>query len=199
MSRHFGIARAHKKVAFGEETMIRYIGCECVGLGAAVRLCFPRASWTTSFGWLYSWLMVGRLQGWIGLGRGGCGSRGSGGVEVMLRLRSNVERGMAAGCMQVGGLVVAVGVLRLRVLLGWILGLCLRLSCRLSRWVGCGGEVVVMSALIGCLGVGWGWVAGGGGILAAMVVIVSSLLMSVIVSTVPVLHHAHVRIPRRPG
>ena len=39
--RHLGIARAHRKVAFGEEAMINYItglmdGCECVGLGAAV-------------------------------------------------------------------------------------------------------------------------------------------------------------------
>ena len=82
---------------------------------------------------------------------------------------------MAAGCMQVGRLVVAVGwVLRLRVLLGWIVfeGV---MSAGGLRWRGRCGDCIV------CLGVGWGWVASGGGVLSAAVVIVSSL-MSVKVS-----------------
>ena len=74
--------------------------------------------------WLDSWLRVGRLHDWVGLGRGWLwgvtGGAGSDGGGVVWRLRSDAERGMAAGCMWVGGLgVVVVWVLRLRVLLGW--------------------------------------------------------------------------------
>ena len=71
------------------------------------------------------------------------GRGGSGGVEVMGGWRSNGDRGMAAGCMQVGRLVVVVG--GSCVCVCYLVGLCLRLSC---RQVACGGEVVVLIALV---------------------------------------------------
>ena len=77
------------------------------------------------------------------------GRGGSGGVGVVLRLRSNAERGMAAVGMWVGRLVVVVEWdLRLRVRTGWVVFGVVRSAGGLrwrERCVEC----------VGCLGAGW--------------------------------------------
>ena len=128
-------------------------------------------------GWGCIVCVVGLGWGVVGSGRV-VGRGGSGGVGVVLRLRSNAERGMAAGGVWVDRLVVVVDWdLRLRVLTGWV-GVEVVRSAGGLRWrdrcVKC----------IGCLAACWDWVAILGGGVSADVVVGGSSLMSVIVSSI---------------
>ena len=133
-------------------------------------------------GWGCIVCVVGLGWGVVGSGRV-VGRGGSGGVGVVLRLRSNAERRMAAGGMWVGRLVVVVGWdLRLRVLTGWVVVVVVKSAGGL-RW----RERCVKC--IGCLAAGWCWVAILGGGVSADVVVGGSSLMSVIVSSIAYLVH----------
>ena len=105
------------------------------------------------------------------------GRGGSGGVGVVWRLRSNAERGMAAGGMWVGGLVVVVGWdLRLRVLTGWVM---FGVVSQVGRWVAVARQSVRCVKRIGWLGVGWDWVAILRGGVSAGVVVVARFIVDV--------------------